>query len=49
MGWRGRHREALDASDVHYSFRQELGGAWTIRFGPISANDVSLALTAFVH
>ena len=44
-----RHQEALDASGVRHSFRQELGGAWTIRFGPLSANDLSLALTAFVH
>jgi hypothetical protein len=44
-----RHRESLDASDVRYSFRQELGGAWTIRFGPLSASDVSVALSAFVR
>jgi hypothetical protein len=31
------------------SRRQELGGAWTIRFGPLGASDVSVALTAFVH
>jgi len=34
---------------VHRSFRQELGGAWTLRFGPLSAAEVSLALTAFVR
>lgn len=44
-----RHVESLDASGVRYSFRQELGGAWTIRFGPISASEVSTALTAFVR
>ncbi len=44
-----RHRESLDASGVRHSFRQELGGAWTIRFGPIDASDVSVALTAFVR
>lgn len=44
-----RHREGLDASGVRYSFRQELGGAWTIRFGPIGAGEVSVALEAFVQ
>ncbi len=44
-----RHVEVLDRSGVRYSFRQELGGAWTIRFGPISASEVSTALTAFVQ
>jgi hypothetical protein len=44
-----RHKESLDAGGVRYSFRQEPGGAWTIRFGPIGANDVSVALTAFVR
>jgi hypothetical protein len=43
------HVEGLDAGGVRYSFRQELGGAWTIRFGPIAASDVSVALTAFVR
>jgi hypothetical protein len=44
-----RHTANLDASGIRYSFRQELGDAWTIRFGPLNANDVSLALTAFVR
>jgi hypothetical protein len=44
-----RHVEGLDANGIRYSFRQELGDAWTIRFGPISASDVSVALTAFVR
>ncbi len=44
-----RHVEALDASGVRYSFRQELGDAWTIRFGPIGASEVNVALTAFVQ
>lgn len=43
------HRKSLDASGVRYSFRQELGGAWTIRFGPLSASEVSVALSAFVR
>jgi hypothetical protein len=44
-----RHIEALQASGVRYSFRQELGGAWTLRFGPLTASEVSVALTAFVR
>lgn len=44
-----RHLSALQESGVSHSFRQELGGAWTIRFGPISAADLSVALTAFVR
>jgi len=44
-----RHIEALEAGGVRHSFRQELGGAWTLRFGPISAAEVSVALAAFVR
>ena len=44
-----RHVSGLRESDVAHSFRQEPGGAWTIRFGPISAAEVSIALTAFVQ
>jgi hypothetical protein len=44
-----QHTASLDASDVRYSFRQELGGAWAIRFGPLAAKEVSVALTAFVR
>lgn len=43
------HRELLEASGVEFSFRQELGGAWTLRFGPLQAVQVSAALSAFVH
>jgi hypothetical protein len=43
------HKISLDNSGVSHSFRQELGGAWTLRFGPLSAADVSVALTAFVR
>jgi hypothetical protein len=28
---------------------QELGNAWTLRFGPLSAKEVSMALRSFVH
>lgn len=44
-----RHVSYLRESDATHSFRQELGGAWTIRFGPISATDLSVALAAFVR
>jgi hypothetical protein len=43
------HRAQLEASGVDFSFRQELGGAWTLRFGPLQAVQVSAALSAFVH
>jgi hypothetical protein len=44
-----RHTEALDQGGVAYSFRQELGDGWALRFGPMSAAEVSKALTAFVR
>lgn len=44
-----RHTAALQAGDVRHSFRQELGGGWTLRFGPLSAAEVSVALDAFVR
>jgi len=34
---------------VKHSFVQEVGDRWTIRFGPLSAHEVSLALSAFVR
>lgn len=43
-----QHKRALAARGVDVSFLQELGGAWTLRFGPISREDVSAALQAFV-
>lgn len=44
-----RHVPTLEAASVRYSFRQELGGAWTLRFGPLTAAEVSTALRAFVQ
>jgi hypothetical protein len=44
-----RHAKALEEGGVPHSFRQELGGAWTLRFGPLSAAEVSTALSAFVR
>lgn len=43
------HATALERSGVPHSFRQELGDAWTLRFGPLRAADVSTALAAFVQ
>jgi hypothetical protein len=43
------HKASLVASGVDHSFRQELGGAWTLRFGPLSAVEISAALMAFVQ
>jgi hypothetical protein len=38
----------LEERGVPHSFRQELGDAWTLRFGPLKATEVSAALSAFV-
>ena len=43
------HRALLEASGIEFSFRQELGGAWTLRFGPLDPIHVSAALTSFVR
>jgi hypothetical protein len=43
------HRGQLEREDVPHSFRQELDGAWTLRFGPLPARDVAAALAAFVY
>lgn len=44
-----RHSDELENAGVRFSFRQELGDAWTLRFGPLSAAQVSVALAAFVR
>jgi hypothetical protein len=43
------HERALRASGVRFKVVQELGSAWTLRFGPLSAAEISSALRAFVH
>lgn len=43
------HQQELQRRGVHHAFRQELGGGWTLRFGPFRATDVAAALSAFVY
>ncbi len=44
-----RHREHREIDAVPHSFRQELDGAWTLRFGPLAAAQIAAALCAFVY
>jgi hypothetical protein len=44
-----QHEAALKAAGVRFRLVQELGDAWTLRFGPLSAAEVSIALSSFVH
>jgi hypothetical protein len=44
-----QHRDELERDGVPHTFRQELDGAWTLRFGPLRAADVAQALSAFVY
>jgi hypothetical protein len=43
------HQRDLATLGVPHTFVQELTGGWTLRFGPLSAVDVSKALGAFVY
>ena len=43
------HQQELQRRGVPHTFRQELGGGWTLRFGPLCAADVAAALWAFVY
>lgn len=43
------HRTELEQQGVSHTFRQELNGAWTLRFGPLPAADIARALSAFVY
>jgi hypothetical protein len=43
------HQAALQSAGVEHSFRQELDGSWTLRFGPLPAADVARAVSAFVY
>lgn len=39
----------LNETGVRYSLLQELGDGWNLRFGPLTASEVSVALDAFVR
>jgi hypothetical protein len=43
------HEAALKAAGVKFSLVQALGDAWMLRFGPLNAAEVSVALRSFVH
>jgi hypothetical protein len=43
------HQQELQRRGVPHTFRQELGGGWTLRFGPFRAIDFAAALSAFVY
>ncbi len=43
------HMNELAEHGVPHTFRQELDGAWTLRFGPLSAADVAQAFATFVY
>ena len=44
-----RHTRGLEGAGVTFSFRQELDGGWTLRFGPLRTADIHTALGAFVR
>ncbi|MGA8746574.1 MAG: hypothetical protein WB507_12020 [Solirubrobacterales bacterium] len=44
-----RHTIELNAEGVRHSLRQELNGGWTLRFGPLRAAEIGIALGAFVR
>ncbi len=43
------HQRELERASVPHTFRQELDGAWTLRFGPLPASSIGQALSAFVY
>jgi hypothetical protein len=43
------HEKALRVAGIRFRLVQELGDAWTLRFGPLSAVEVAVALRGFVH
>ena len=44
-----QHQLDLEEAGAPHTFRQELNGAWTLRFGPLSAAEIARALSAFVY
>jgi hypothetical protein len=43
------HEQELIRRGVRHTFRQELNGGWTLRFGPLSGLEVASAMAAFVY
>ena len=43
------HREALSAAGVTCSLVQNLDDSWSLRFGPLTAQEVGRAIGAFVR
>ncbi|HUA03639.1 MAG TPA: hypothetical protein VMB27_07015 [Solirubrobacteraceae bacterium] len=43
------HQRELDRLDLPHAFREELGGGWTLRFGPFRDIGVAAALSASVY
>ena len=43
------HDHELVNRGIRHAFKQEMDGGWTLRFGPLSALEVSRALTSFVY
>lgn len=43
------HEVELKRSGVRFKVVQELGNAWTLRFGPLTAAEVAVALESYVH
>ena len=43
------HEAGLKRSGFRFRMVQELGDAWTLRFEPLSAEEVTMALRSFVH
>jgi hypothetical protein len=43
------HKTELDAAGVKCSLIQGLDNSWSLRLGPLTAQEVSRALGAFVH
>lgn len=43
------HETALRSAGIQSRVVQELGDAWTLRFGPLSAGEIAVAPRSFVH
>lgn len=44
-----QHQSELERDGIPHTFRQELDGSWTLRFGPLRAAEIAQALSAFVY